>query len=394
MSTEFVFTSESVTSGHPDKLCDQISDALVGQYLWQDPLSRIVAECAASTSIVFISVKHSSEATVDAPRVAREVIEQVGYANEVFNHKTCAVMTSLHEVATGSYPRVDESSLDEDELERVVSQDQVTVFGFACTHTPARMPLPIWLAHRLARRIDDVRLDGLGELAPDAKTQVGVEFRELRPARIHSISIVASQRSLDALSVRALGDAIRDEVIAPVFAEEPVRPDRNTRIAINPEGPVVEGGPAVHAGLTGRKTGVDTYGEWSRQSGSALSGKDPSRIDRVGAYAARYAAKNVVAAGLASECEVQLSYSIGLSRPVSVRVRTFGTGRVPDLEIATRIERAFDLRIAGIVRELRLRPLPAATHGDFYRRLAVYGHMGRDDLDVPWEATDRVDVLR
>jgi S-adenosylmethionine synthetase len=393
MQSDFMFTSESVTEGHPDKLCDQISDAVVGHFLRQDITARVAAECAISTGVVFLSVKYRSPAKVNVGDVARDVIAQAGYTPDVFDAQNCAVMSSLQQLPANGAIVLDERKLSGDgELDRLVAQDQATLFGFACNHTPALMPLPIWLAHRLARALDAARKDGLSYLTPDGKTQVGVEFRDRRPARIHSVTIIASQRAHEPDRARLERD-LRDTVIESAFADEPLKPDARTRIAINPEGPIVPGGPVHHAGLTGRKTGVDTYGEFSRQSGAALSGKDPSRIDRVGAYAARHAARSVVAAGLAEQCEIALSYSVGLAAPVSVQVETYGTGRLSDDELCVRVTRQLDFRVGAIVRRLKLREL-VEQHTGFYRRLAVYGHFGRDDLDLPWERSDALDALR
>lgn len=395
MQPDFMFTSESVTRGHPDKLCDQISDSIVGHYLRLDPSAQLVAECAVSTGIVFIAVKHDSDATVNVSTVARETIRRVGYLGDPFDAASCTVMTSLHEFLQPRRRWRNESELNEAEIDAVTAQQPTSVFGFACDHTPVMLPLPIWLAHGLARRIDDVRESGaLDYLGPDAKTQVGVEFRNRRPHRIHSIMIVASQLSRDFPDRRRLQDDLIQEVIEPVFAEEPIRPDNATHIGINPEGLFFGGGPAAHAGLTGRKTAVDTYGEFARHSGSALSGKDPSRIDRVGAYAARYAAKNVVAAGLAELCEIQLSYSLGIAAPVSVQVETYGTAKIAEAEVAARVARAFDFRLAAVVRDLKLRQLPREHRSGFYRKLAAYGHVGRPELNLPWEQVDRAELLR
>jgi S-adenosylmethionine synthetase len=268
------------------------------------------------------------------------------------------------------------------------------VFGYACNQTPAFLPLPIYLAHKLARRLSAVRLTRqLTYLRPDAKTQVGVEYRDRHPARIHSISLLASHVREPLPDADAMCADLVKHVIEPAFADEPLRPDADSQVFINPEGPIPLGGPALHAGLTGRKNAIDTYGEYSRHSGAALSGKDPLRIDRTGAYAARHAAKNVVAAGLAEECEVALSYTIGQARPVSIQVETFGTGRAADAEIARRLEAHFDFRPAGIVRRFNLRHLPAANKGGFYRKLAAYGHVGRLDIGLPWELTDQVRSL-
>jgi S-adenosylmethionine synthetase len=332
---------------------------------------------------------------VDVPGLARQVIGDVGYEDDAFNAKTCSVMTSLVEVPHSQRPLVAESDLSDEEIERIPAADQVTVFGFACRHTPTLMPMPIWLAHRLARRLDEMRRsDKLPWLGADAKTQVAIEFDARRPRRVHGIGLQASQALAGEPPLARLREELLEEVVRPVLAEAGVDSDAHTRLFVNPAGPVVLGGPALHSGLTGRKTGVDTYGEYGRHSGAALSGKDPLRIDRVGAYGARHAAKNVVAAGLAEECEVQLTYSVGLAGPVSVQVESQGTGRIPDAEIARRVRAAFDFRLGGLVRAFDLRLLPRRSGGHFYRRLAVYGQVGRDDLDLPWERTDRCDTLR
>jgi S-adenosylmethionine synthetase len=254
--------------------------------------------------------------------------------------------------------------------------------------------MPIWLAHKLARRLSEVRRqDLLPYLTPDGKTQVGVEYRARKPYRIHSLTLIASQNKAKKPELEQLQDDIRETVINSVFQETEIQPDDKTRIFINPDGPFIRGGPAAHSGLTGRKNAIDTYGEYSRHSGAALSGKDPLRIDRIGAYAARYAAKNIVAAGLATECEVQLSYTIGFARPVSIQVETFGTGRISDEKITVLLEKHFDFRLAGIVKQFNLRQMPTLTKGGFYRQLAAYGHVGRTDIELPWEKTDKVDVF-
>ncbi|MFZ3064039.1 MAG: methionine adenosyltransferase [Nitrospirota bacterium] len=398
MKEDFMFTSESVTEGHPDKLCDQISDAIVDHFLQQDKCSRVIAECAVSTSIVFIAARFASNAVVDFPNIARQVINQIGYEQHAFNGKTCSIITSLKELPDEEYCCFDEKKLSEEEIEAVPVKNQVTLFGFACNQTSALMPLPIWLAHRLARRLTSVRLQKiLSYLAPDGKTQVGVEYKKRKPYRIHSITVIASQSrplASGGPDLKSLRDNIMEAVINPVFQDEDIKPDAETRIFINPDGPFIAGGPSVHSGLTGRKNAIDTYGEYSRHSGSALSGKDPMRIDRIGAYAARYAAKNVVAAGIADECEVQISYSIGLSRPVSIQVETFGTGKISDKKIAGLIERNFDFRLAGIIRQFNLKHLPLTIKGGFYRKLAAYGHVGRMDIGLPWELTDKAEMLR
>lgn len=389
MNTDFVFTSESVTEGHPDKLCDRISDAIVDSFLERDPHARIVAECAAAKGVVFIAARFAAEASLDIPAVARQVIQGVGYDAGEFNAHDCGVLTSLVELPADSRVSQDESDLDDEALERLTAQNQVTVFGFACDQTPVLMPLPIWLAHGLARRLAVVRREGiLSYLTPDGTTQVGVEYRERQPQRIHSLTVVVSQHSAAAPNAMTLRRDLTEHVILPVFEGESIRPDERTRIFINPEGIKVGGGPSHHSGLTGRKTATDTYGGYARHSGSALSGKDPLRIDRVAAYAARYAAKNVVAAGLARVCEVQLSYSIGLAGPVGLQVETFGTAQVADHQIAHRLMAAFDFRLGGIIRSFELRSWPARCQNGFYQHLAAYGQVGRLDLALPWEATD------
>jgi S-adenosylmethionine synthetase len=394
MKRSFVFTSESVTEGHPDKLCDQISDAFVDHILQRDPHARVVAECAVATAIVFIAARFDTSVSIDFPNITRDVIRQVGYTEAQFNAKTCSIVTSLREMAPDAYSRFDEKSLTDGEIERVVARNQVTVFGFACTQTPAFMPLPLWLAHKLARRLTSVRLQKvLPYLTPDGWSQVGIEYEGRVPKRIHSITLIGSTRGKET-TLPVLQHGLMEAVIEPAFADEPLRPDNKTAIFINPDGLFLEGGPSVHSGLTGRKNAIDTYGEYSRHSGAALSGKDPLRIDRSGAYAARYAAKNVVAAGLAEECEVLLSYSIGLARPVSIQAQTFGTGKVSDEEITTRLERHIDFRPAAILRQFNLRYLPSIVKGGFYRRLGAYGHVGRMDIGLPWEMTDKVQLLQ
>lgn len=398
MKKNFMFTSESVTEGHPDKLCDQISDAIVDRFLQQDPYAHVITECAVSTSIVFISARFEADAVVDFTQVARKLIDQVGYDHPDFNSKTCSVITSVKEVPTYGTRGQDERSLSDEEIEQIPVKDQVTVFGFACDQTDAFMPLPIWLSHQLARRLSVVRGENiLPYLSPDGKTQVGIEFRDRKPYRIHSITVVAGQNPVQDWNIppKQFHQAIHETVIEPVFQDELIRPDAQTRILIDYDGSFSVGGPAVHSGLTGRKTAIDTYGEYARHSGSALSGKDPTRIDRVGAYIARYAAKNVVAAGLAEECEVQLSYSIGLSRPVSIQVETFGTGKVPEDTILELLEKHFDFRPAGIIGQFNLRFLPSTVKGGFYRKLAAYGQVGRLDLgSLPWEGTEKSSLLK
>ena len=398
MKEDFVFMSESVTEGHPDKLCDQISDALVDHFLQQDPFSRVIAECAVATAILFIAARFESSATVDFPGVARKVLNQIGYEHQAFNAKTCSIITSLKELSPEDQTYFNEAKLTEEEMDRILIRNQVNIFGFACQQTAALIPLPLWLAHKLARRLTSVRLQKvLPYLSPDGKTQVGVEYRQGQPARIYSVTVIASQKAgpqAGGPDLKKLTADIRETVVGPVFQDEEIKPDEKTRIFINPDGPFLIGGPAVHSGLTGRKTAIDTYGEYARHSGAALSGKDPLRIDRIGAYAARYAAKNVVAAGLARECEVQLTYTIGLPRPASIEVETFGTGIMPNKEISGLIREHFDFRLAGIIKQFNLRYQPAVVKGGFYRKLAAYGHMGRMDIGLPWELTDKAHLLK
>ncbi len=397
-STNYVFSSESVTEGHPDKLCDQISDAVVDHFLQQDPFASVIAECAVSTAILFIAARFSSAAYVDFANVARTVINQIGYDHKDFNAKSCSIITSLKEFSPEIRLNFDERKLSEEEVERIPVRNQVTLFGFACDQTASFMPLPIWLAQKLARKLTSVRLQNiLPYLMPDGKTQVGVEYRDGRPYRIDTITVIASQSRPEhkgGPDSHRLREDIIQLVVEPCFQEEEIKPDRKTKLFINPEGPFIVGGPAVHSGLTGRKNAIDTYGEYARHSGAALSGKDPTRIDRVGAYAARYAAKNIVAAGLARECELQLSYSIGLPRPASIQVETFGTGKISDDKIGALVKAHFDFRLASIIRQFNLRYLPSVVKGGFYRKLGAYGHVGRMDIGLPWEVTDKAYILR
>ncbi|MDJ0876848.1 MAG: methionine adenosyltransferase, partial [Desulfobacterales bacterium] len=326
MLKNFIFNSESVTEGHPDKLCDQISDAIVDNFLEQDPYARVRAECAVSSAIVFIAARFRSKIKMDFSLVARKVIKRIGYEQEDFNDKICSILTTPNALPVEEKDLFNEHDLSEKEIRKIAARNQVTVFGFACNHTPSLMPYPIWLAHQLARQLTAVRRTrSLPYLMPDGKVQVGVEFQARQPKRIHSVTVTANQRDFKQPSLRKLRADIREQVVVPIFEDEPIQPDRRTKIIVNPEGPYF-GGPTHHSGLTGRKNAIDTYGEFSRHSGKALSGKDPLRIDRIGAYAARYAAKNVVAAGLATECEILLSYTLGTTQPVSLQVQTFGTG--------------------------------------------------------------------
>lgn len=394
MKRDFIFTSESVTEGHPDKLCDQISDALIDAHLQQDPFSRVMAECAVATGVVFIASRFCSTAEIDTAMVARNIIRQSGYDSGSFNANDCTILTSLRALDGDRYHTLDERHLSETELDQFVARNPVTVFGFACDQTSALLPLPIWLAHRLARRLTAARLQRqLDYLSPDGTTQVAIEYRDYAPARIHSITLLTSVNAERHPAESRIRDDLITQVIAPVFGHEELRPDDNTLIFINPEGLLIDGGPTLHSGLTGRKNAIDTYGEFARHSGAALSGKDPLRIDRVGAYAARYAAKNIVAAGLARQCEVMLSYTVGQASPVSVQIESFGTGRVDDNLLAKHLCHLCDFRLGAILRRFNLRHLPNQVKGGFYRRLAAYGHVGRMDIGLPWEVTDLAAAL-
>ncbi|ADE14547.1 S-adenosylmethionine synthetase [Nitrosococcus halophilus Nc 4] len=389
MKTDFMFTSESVTEGHPDKLCDQISDAIVDSFLVQDPLSRVIAECVVSSGVLFLAVRFASKATLDIPGIARRVVQEIAYPEQVFNARESTIMTSFQELPLDHQVSAHEDHMSEEEIDQLTVPNQATMFGFACNQTAAFMPLPIWLAHQLARRLSVVRLKNqLPYLSADGQTQVGVEYRNRRPDRIHSITVVATQKESGSPALNTLRNDLIQHVVEPVFQHESLSLDNKTKIWINPDGPVIGGGPALHAGLTGRKNAVDNYGGYSRHSGAALSGKDPTRIDRVGAYAARHAARTVVAAKLAEECEVQLSYTLGQTRPVSIQVETFGTGKIEDSEIQRRLEESFDFRLGGIIRKFRLRELPSIHKDGFYRKLATYGHFGRMDMILPWEQVD------
>jgi len=390
MPRDMIFTSESVTPGHPDKLCDQISDAAIDAFLRHDAAAHAVVECAVATGVVFLAARFAAEAVIDLPSLARKVIADVGYVEGGFDARNCSILTSLVELPK-SMRQPSCVKPDEAAIETCFALDQANVFGYACLETPELMPLPISLAHMLARALDRAR-PSLAWLSPDIKTQVSIEYRERRPVRIHTIAVTAAVSA--GTPNRRVEEGLR-AVVTRTFDNADMRPDGRTEIYVNAGDPYEIGGPARHAGLTGRKNGIDTYGEIARQSGAALSGKDPSRIDRIGAYAARCAAKNVVAAGLAKRCEVHLAYAIGRAHPLSLSVATFGTGTIPDQDIAGRIERAMDFRPAAIMRRFGLRTQPALRgERGFYRPLAVYGHFGRPDLDLPWEATDLVDALR
>src|SRR5919106_2464982 len=376
-----IFSSESVTRGHPDKICDELADAIVDAFLFQDPGAEVGGEAAISTGLVFLAVNSVADASVDVTRIARDVIADIGYTSESgFDPDTCSVVTSV------SHRTPDHASAQRSQ--------QASLFGYACLDTPERMPLPIMLAHGLARRLDEVRGKGvLPYLAPDGKTLVAVEFEDARPTRIHTV-IVSVQHSAALDGPRRLEADIREAVLTPVFAGAPLAPDRRTKVLINPGGAFLVGGPRRDAGVTGRKNVVDTYGGFARQGGGALSGKDPAHADRFGAYVARYMARNVIAAGLARRCEVQLSYGVGEEQPLAVTVETFGTGELPDERIEQALTNLMDLRPTHVVDALGLRSLPERHGGEFYRTLAAYDQFGRADLDVPWEREDLAAALR
>ncbi len=409
MSRRYLFTSESVTEGHPDKICDQISDTILDALLAQDPYSRVAAEVVVNTGLVLITGEITTKATVNYIDLARQKIAEIGYTNadNGFSATSASVLIALDQqspdiaqgVNTAKECRNDDTN--NHRFDETGAGDQGIMFGYACNETPELMPLPISLAHRVALRLAAVRkLGELPYLRPDGKTQVTVAYEDGKPVGIDTI-LVSTQHDA------AIGDITDDAgvqakikadlwtaVVLPVFADLAIKPDDKTKYLVNPTGKFVIGGPQGDAGLTGRKIIVDTYGGYSRHGGGAFSGKDPTKVDRSAAYACRYVAKNVVAAGLAEKCEVQLSYAIGVARPVSILVETFGTGTIDDDRIFELIEEHFELRPEGILATFGLRNLPSERGGRFYQDVAAYGHFGRSDLDLPWEQTDKASALK
>jgi S-adenosylmethionine synthetase len=384
------FTSESVTEGHPDKVCDAISDAILDEILAKDPDARVACETVATTGLVLVTGEITTDCYVDIPKIVRRTIEEIGYtrAKYGFDADTCAVLTSINEqspdIALGVDKALEVKENIGDEFDRIGAGDQGMMFGFACNETKELMPMPISLAHKLAKRLADVRKNGtLDYLRPDGKTQVTVEYKDGKPFRLENI-VISTQHSPD-VDLATIKKDVMEQVILKVVPHEML--DENTKYFINPTGRFVIGGPMGDAGLTGRKIIVDTYGGYISHGGGAFSGKDPTKVDRSAAYAARYVAKNIVAAGLADKCEIGIAYAIGVARPLSVYVDTYGTGKISDEKIEELVHKHFDLRPAAIIKNLDLqRPI--------YRPLAAYGHFGREDLDLPWERTDKAEILR
>jgi S-adenosylmethionine synthetase len=408
LSRHYLFTSESVTEGHPDKICDQISDTILDALLTQDSSSRVAAETVVNTGLVLITGEITTKANVNYVNLARKKIAEIGYvdADNGFSANSTSVLIALDEqspdIAQGVNTAQETRQQDSDELfDKIGAGDQGIMFGFACNETPELMPLPISLAHRIARRLAAVRKTGeLPYLRPDGKTQVTVAYEDGRPVGIDTI-LISTQHTAsigeitDEAAVQAkIKKDLWLAVVEPVFGDIDIKPSQETRFLVNPTGKFVVGGPQGDSGLTGRKIIIDTYGGYSRHGGGAFSGKDPTKVDRSAAYAARYVAKNIVAAQLADKVEIQLSYAIGVARPTSILVETFGTGKVDEDILLELIKQHFELRPAGIIHAFNLRNLPSERGGRFYQDVAAYGHFGRNDLDLPWERTDKAELLK
>ncbi|MGK7930818.1 MAG: methionine adenosyltransferase [Microcystaceae cyanobacterium] len=408
MTRRYLFSSESVTEGHPDKICDQISDTILDALLAQDPQSRVAAEVVVNTGLVLVTGEITSKANVNYVDLVRKKIAEIGYtdADNGFSANSCSVLIALDEQSPDISQGVTQAhenrkSLSDDELDQIGAGDQGLMFGYACNETPELMPLPISLAHRISRRLAAVRKTGeLSYLRPDGKTQVSVVYEDGKPVAIDTI-LVSTQHDAtigELTENEAIQAKIKEDlwefVVIPTFADLEIQPTENTRFLVNPTGKFVVGGPQGDSGLTGRKIIVDTYGGYSRHGGGAFSGKDPTKVDRSAAYASRYVAKNIVAAGLADKCEVQVSYAIGVARPVSVMIETFGTGKVNEDKLLEVVREHFELRPAGIIQSFDLRNLPSDRNGRFYQDVAAYGHFGRSDLELPWEKTDKVALLK
>ncbi len=408
MSRNYLFTSESVTEGHPDKICDQISDTILDALLTQDPLSRVAAEVVVNTGLVLVTGEITTKAEVNYVELVRKKIAEIGFTNAEngFSADSCSVLVALDEqspdIAQGvTSAQEQRENLSDSELDQIGAGDQGIMFGFACNETPELMPMPISLAHRMSRLLAQVRKQGgLSYLRPDGKTQVSVKYQDGKPVGIDTI-LVSTQHT-ETIGDISEGSAVQKKihedlwssVVQPVFADLEIKPDSDTRFLVNPTGKFVIGGPQGDSGLTGRKIIVDTYGGYSRHGGGAFSGKDPTKVDRSASYACRYVANNIVAAGLADKCEVQVSYAIGVARPTSIFIETFGTAKVAEEKLLDLVRQHFELRPAGIIQTLNLRNLPQERGGCFYQDVAAYGHFGRDDLDLPWEKTDKAALLR